>query len=142
MKNLLITLGMVIAVCALACGVFYAVNDDPALRAAAREKDAMAWLKAEFHLDEARFAAIKRLHEDYSVECGEHCAAIMAAREKKAPAAEIAALEKFCVDSMGGHFRKVAALMPPGEGERYLAVVLPRIAEHSHHGAPNVRVSP
>lgn len=128
--------------CALACGVFYAVNDDPALRAAAREKDAMAWLQVEFHLDEARFAAIKRLHEDYSVECGEHCAAIMAAREKKAPPAEIAALEKFCVDSMGVHFRKVAALMPPGEGERYLAVVLPRIAEHSHHGAPNVRVSP
>jgi hypothetical protein len=141
-RNLFITIGVALAACAVACGVFYAVSDDRALRAAAREGDAMVWLRVEFHLDDVQFAAIKRLHEDYSVECGGHCAAIMAARERKAPAAEVAALEKFCVDSMGGHFRKVAALMPPGQGERYLALVLPRIADYSHHGAPNVRVSP
>jgi hypothetical protein len=141
-KNFLITLGVAIAACAVACGVFYVVSDDRAMRAAAREGDAMAWLRLEFKLDDAQFAAIKRMHEDYSVECGKHCGAIMDARERKAPAAEIAALEKFCVDSMGGHFRQVAALMPPGQGERYLAVVLPRLADYSHHGAPNVRVSP
>ena len=85
MRNLLITAGVVMAACALAFGVFFALNDDAALRRAARENDAMAWLRAEFRLDEAQFAAIKKLHDDYGVVCGEHCAAIMDARERKAP---------------------------------------------------------
>jgi hypothetical protein len=40
------------------------------------------------------------------------------------------------------HFRRVAALMPPVQGERYLALVLPRVDGHPHHGAPNLRVGP
>ena len=66
----------------------------------------------------------------------------MAARERQAPAAEVAALEKVCVDAMTAHFRRVAVLMPPGQGDRYLGFVLPRIAGYSHQGAPNVRVTP
>jgi hypothetical protein len=142
MKNFLLTLGAAIAACALAFGVFYALGGDRAMEEAAREGDSMAWLRAEFHLSDAQFAAVRRLHEDYSVECGRHCADIMAARESRAPAAEIARLEKICVDAMTAHFRRVAALMPPAEGERYLATVLPRIAGYSHHGAPDVRVTP
>jgi len=139
MKNFRITIGVVLAACAVAFGVVYALNTDRALQAAAREGDAMAWLRMEFRLEAAQFAAIKKLHDGYSVACGEHCAAIMAAREKKAPAAEIAALEKVCVDAMTVHFRQVAALMPAGQGERYLAAVLPRVAGYEHHGAPDVR---
>lgn len=142
MKNFLITLAVALAVCLAAFGVTYLTGGDPAMRTAAREGDAMAWLRVEFRLDDAQFAAIKRLHEDYSVECGRHCAAIMEARERKAPAPEIAALEKVCVDAMTGHFRQVAARMPPAQGERYLAVVLPRIAGYSHQGAPNLQVTP
>jgi len=141
-KNFLITLGVVVAACAAAFGGFYALGDDRAMHAAAREGDAMAWLRVEFRLDERQFGAIKQLHDDYSIACGKHCADIMAARARKAPAAEVAALEKICVDSMTGHFRRVAALMPPAQGERYLAMVLPRIAGYAHHGAPNVRVTP
>jgi hypothetical protein len=102
----------------------------------------MAWLRAEFQLNDAQFAAIKKLHEDYRGVCAEHCAAIMAAEKRGAPAAEIAALEKTCVDAMNAHFRRVAALMPSGQGERYLAIVLPRIADYDHRGAPNVQVRP
>lgn len=142
MKNFLITAGVAVAACALAFGVFFALNDDTALRAAARENDAMAWLRAEFHLDEAQFAAIKKLHDDYGAVCGEHCAAIMEAREQKAAAAEVARLEKICVDAMTGHFRRVAALMPTEQGKRYLATVLPRVSGYSHTGAPNVRAKP
>ena len=115
------------AACALAFGVFFALNDDAALRRTAREGDAMAWLRAEFRLDEAQFAAIKKLHDEFGEACGEHCAAIMDARERKASAAEVARLEKVCVDAMDAHFRRVAALMPAGQGERYLATVLPRV---------------
>jgi hypothetical protein len=141
-KNFLITLAIAAAAFAVAFGVCYRLCDRPALHDAAREQDAMAWLRAEFKLSDAQFAAVKKLHEDYSSVCGEHCAAIMAARERHAPAAEVAALEKTCVDAMTTHFRAVAQLMPPGEGERYLAVVLPRVAGYEHHAAPSVRVSP
>jgi hypothetical protein len=142
MKNLLITLGIVLAACAAAFGVFYVISDEPAIRRAAREGDAMAWLRAEFKLDDTHFSAIKKLHDDYSVACGQHCAAIMAARERKAPDVEIAALEKTCVDAMTTHFRQVAAVMPPAEGQRYLATVLPRISGYSHESAPNLRGTP
>jgi hypothetical protein len=142
MKNRLITLGLALVACAAAFGVFYALNADPAMQAAARQGDAMAWLRVEFRLDDTQFSAIKRLHDDYSIACGEHCAAIMAARERKAPAAEIARLEKVCVDAMTAHFRRVAVLMPPGQSERYLATVLPRVAGYEHHGAPDVRAKP
>ncbi|MSU25062.1 MAG: hypothetical protein EXS32_14740 [Opitutus sp.] len=142
MKNFLITLGVALAACAVAFGVFYAINDQPALRLAARDGDAMAWLRAEFRLSDAQFADVKKLHDDYSVRCGEHCAAIMAAKQRVAPAAEIAALEKTCVEAMTGHFDRVAALLPPGEGARYLAMVLPRITDFDHNGAPTVQVRP
>jgi hypothetical protein len=142
MKNFLISLAVMAAACAVAFGVFFALNGNPAMHAAARANDAMAWLRTEFRIDGAQFAAIKQLHDEYSTACGAHCAAIMAARERRASAAEIAALEKTCVDAMTAHFRRVAALMPRTEGERYLATVLPRIAGYAHAGAPNVQVQP
>jgi hypothetical protein len=142
MKNFWITGGVVVAACALAFGVFFAWNDDPAMRAAARDNDGMAWLRAEFRLTEAQLAAIKTLHDDYCAVCGAHCAAIMDARERKAPGAEVARLEKICVDGMTGHFKRVAALMPAEQGERYLATVLPRVSGYSHTGAPTVGAKP
>lgn len=142
MRNLLITLAVALAACAMAFGVFYVVNDVPALHRAVREQDAMAWLQVEFHLNDAQFAAIKKLHENYGTVCAEHCAAIMAARKRAAPPAEIAVLEETCVRAMTGHFHRVAALMTPGEGERYLAIVLPRVAVYDHAGAPNLQVRP
>jgi hypothetical protein len=140
MKNGLIMLLVVLAAGALSYGVFYTMNDAPAVRQAAREGDAMAWLRAEFHLTAAQFAAIKKLHDDYGLQCSEHCRAIMDARRRGASRAEQAALEKICVDAMTEHFRKVAALMSPGEGDRYLAIVLPRVGDYGHQGAPTVQV--
>jgi hypothetical protein len=142
MRNLLLTLGLAVAAGAVTFGAFYALNDVPAMHRAAQEKDAMAWLRAEFHLDDGQFAAIKKLHDDYGVVCAGHCAAILAAREKKAPAGELAALEKTCVAAMTDHFQRVAKLMPPAEGERYLATVLPRVKDYGHEGTPNLRVTP
>jgi hypothetical protein len=141
-KNFWLTLIVVLTAGAAAFGAFYVMNDDPAVRHAAREHDAMAWLRAEFHLDDAQFAAIKQLHDDYGAVCAQHCTAIMAAKRRSAPAADIAALEKVCVDSMTEHFHRVAALMPPGEGLRYLAIVLPRISGYAHEGTPTVQVRP
>lgn len=142
MKNLVITLAVLLAAAGAAFGTFYAMNDAPAIRRAADEGDAMAWLRAEFHLSDAQFAAIKRLHDDYALVCTRHCRAIIRARQRQAPAAEIAGLERTCVEAMTTHFRQVAALMPPDEGKRYLAIVLPRVADFDHHGAPDLQVHP
>lgn len=142
MKNFLVTLAVIVAACAAAFATCYALRDEPAIHRAAQDNDAMAWLRTEFHLNDAQFAAIKKLHEDYGLVCAEHCEAITAAKKRGAAAPEVAALEKTCVDAMTTHFRRVAAEMPPREGERYLAMVLPRIAGYEHTGAPNVRVTP
>lgn len=142
MKNWLITLGVALTAGAVAFAAFFALNDDPEMRRAARAGDAMVWLRVEFQLSEAQAAAVEKLHDDYSVRCGEHCAAIMAARESRAPAAEVARLEAVCVNAMTRHFEAVAALMPAGQGQRYLATVLPKVTGYSHTGAPNLRVNP
>ncbi len=142
MKNWWLSLLAVAVAGAVSFGVFYAINDDAELRRAARDGDAMRWLRAEFHLSDEQFAAVRRLHDDYAVECTQHCRAIINARQRQAPALEIAALEQTCVDAMTGHFQRVAKLMPRGEGERYLAIVLPRISAYDHAGAPSVKVAP
>lgn len=142
MKNFWLTLLVVLAAGAAAFGTFYVMNDDPAVRHAAREHDAMAWLQAEFHLNDAQFAAIKKLHDDYGTVCSRHCTAIMEAKRRSAPEGEVMALEKVCVDSMTEHFHRVAALMPAREGERYLAIVLPRVSGYAHEGAPTLQVRP
>jgi hypothetical protein len=142
MKNLLITLFVALVASVSAFGIFYALNNDPALHRAAQERDAMAWLRAEFHLDEAQFATIKKVHDEYGVVCARHCAAIIAARARSAPLAEMEALEKTCVEAMTTHFRQVATLMPAGEGDRYLATVLPRVRGYNHDQVPTLRASP
>lgn len=142
MRNFLITMGVAVLAGVAAFGVFYLLNDAPAMQRAVREGDAIAWLRTEFHLNDAQAAAIKQLHDDYGTVCAGHCAAIMDARKRSAPPAEIATLEKKCVEAMTTHFRQVAALMPPGQGERYLATVLPRVAAYEHASAPNLRATP
>ena len=139
MKNILITLGVALVVAAAAGGICYRMNCDAGLHRAANEGDAMGWLRAEFKLDDAQFAAVKKLHDDYGVVCGEHCAAIMAAKRRAAPASEIAGLEATCAEAMTAHFRKVATLMARKQGERYLSLVLPRVESYGHEGAPTVR---
>ncbi len=142
MKNFWLTLLLVLAAGVVSFGAFYALNDHPAIRRAAHEHDAMAWLRAEFHLNDTQFAQIKQLHDGYGDVCARHCAMIADAKKRHAPAPDIAALEQVCVDSMTEHFHRVAGLMPAGEGDRYLAIVLPRVSGYAHEGAPNLRVQP
>jgi hypothetical protein len=102
----------------------------------------MLWLKTEFRLDQDQFAAIERMHRQYLSVCAGHCAHIQAAIARGAPAAEVSELEQECVRSMTDHFHAVAALMPAEQGSRYLALVLPRVADYDHRGAPTVRGNP
>jgi hypothetical protein len=140
MKSFLFVLLIAVATCAASFAVFYKIGDRPEVRHAATEGNTMEWLRAEVRLDDSRFAAIRGLHDEFSAQCAEHCQAIMEARHSQGNEAEVARLEAVCVDAMIAHFRKVAALMPEGEGDRYLAVVLPRIQGYDHTQSPTIGV--
>lgn len=154
MKNLLLTVVLVLAACAVAFGAFYVSSTDHAARRALRDGDMLAWLQSEFHLNAAQAAEINRLHEAFQDQCADHCMAIIKARrawreaQRDQPAAvpareaELRRLEAQCVDEMLAHFHRVAALMPAREGERYLAMVLPRVGAYEHAGAPDLRAQP
>jgi len=138
MRNFLYTAVLALVIGAVATAGFYFSQRDPEMSRAARAQDAMAWLRTEFHLTAAQETAITKLQSEYAVVCTDHCLAIAAARKRTAPAAEIAALEKTCIDAMRQHFTGVAALMTRGEGQRYLDEVLPRIDGYNHAASPNV----
>lgn len=140
MKNRVFMIALFLAVSAASFWVFYTIADRPAVRRAASEGNTMEWLRAEFHLNDAQFTAIQNLHNEFGTVCAQHCIAINNAKESGKSPAEIAALEQVCVGAMVEHFHKVAALMPPGEGERYLAIVLPRIRDYDHTQSPTIGV--
>lgn len=147
--TLLVVLGMVAVIGALC----YRMGSERELHVAAREGDPMRWLRTEFRLNEAQYARIARLHQDYGKICAEHCRKIQEAMDgrdtlaaaKPADGVKLAAseqrvreLESVCERSIEAHVREVAACMPAKEGERYLAMVLPRISSFDHKGPPNV----
>lgn len=154
MKNFWVTTGVWVAIglaFALAC---YRWHCDEPLHAAARQRDALAWLTTEYHLAPEQAAAIGRLHAAYALHCAEHCVAIGEARAAVAqaeragrPANELAAArdrvaarERVCRDAIELHLREVAAQMSPEDGARYLGEFLPRVAAYRHEGAPTVRL--
>lgn len=153
MKYLWRTLG-VLSLAALAVGFLcYQLNSAPALHAAVRKRDAMEWLRVDFHLTDAQFAEIQKLHDAYAPSCEEHCRmireaskardALVAARGSD-PAAVTAAervlqeMRTTCESAITVHVQRVAALMSPADGQRYLALVLPKVANFDHQMAPGV----
>ena len=117
---------------------------------------AIDWLQLEFNLDAEQARRIAAIHRAQSARCEEHCQAIQrarralrVAREQNRSAAELRAAEehleqvdRHCREALERHVREVAALMDPAEGERYLGVVLPRIAVFDHTAAPNLDLKP
>lgn len=109
----------------------------------------IAWIKNEFNLDEASFAAIRELHLRYSGVCAKHCADIIAARNELArlqqdhasPAAIEAAQREFdrlkavCNDATRMHIRAVAKHMPLEQGVRFIRATEPHLADAPHDGA-------
>jgi hypothetical protein len=47
-------------------------------------------------------------------------------------------LRLVCENAIAVHVREVAAQMSPDQGQRYLALVLPRIAGFDHRAAPDL----
>ena len=156
MKFLLATIGLIAAWAAGTGVVCYNLNCNPALHAAAAQGDAMAWLRADFHLTDAQFTAIRTLHESYAPSCEEHCRlvreatqardALAAANVGDVPALAAAEqklreLHAVCEAALTGHVRQVAALMSREDGARYLTLLLPKIAAFDHAAAPDLHLN-
>lgn len=155
MKYLLRTL-LVLAIAAVAAGfACYYFSSVPELHAAARKGDALAWLRTDFNLDERQFTEIKRLHEAYAPSCEEHCRMIQEAIKardvvRKTQGADPGAtaeaeralqqLRATCESAITTHVQHVAAVMSPEDGKRYLALVLPKIANFDHQVAPDLKL--
>jgi hypothetical protein len=153
MNHLLRSIAVLVLVAAATGFVCYRLSADPVLHAAAAKGDAMAWLRTDFHLNDAQFGAIKRLHDAYAPSCAEHCRMIQEATKardalKAADPAAVAAAEHqlqelrtLCETAITRHVRQVAAEMSPADGARYLALVLPKISDFDHQAAPDLHLN-
>lgn len=153
MKHLWKTLALLVVVAGAVGWITYQLGHDDRVQEALARKDALAWLRTDFQLTDAQFAAIRKLHEAYAVVCEQHCQAIQEAairrnQLKAAPGTETAVLaaadrkveelRQVCEAAIAGHVREVAAQMAPEQGRRYLALVLPKIADFDHRAAPDL----
>jgi hypothetical protein len=101
----------------------------------------LEWLRQEYNIPDEAYQKIALLHQEYFVRCDEMCATmerthrpllhrkgVAMTQEMRARALrhEKAVCEN-CLDNMVLHLTKVAALMPPLEGERFLKDILPEV---------------
>jgi hypothetical protein len=156
MKHVVTTIAVIVALAAVACFVTFRMSADPQLKSAVEKRDAMEWLRTDFNLSDAQFARVKQLHESYSLVCGKHCQDIMDAAQardalKSKPGADpkalataekrVEELRQICETAIAAHVRQCAAEMSAPARERYLALVLPKIADFDHKAAPDLQVS-
>jgi len=98
----------------------------------------LAWLKEEFHLNDADFARVCQMHDSYLAGCAERCRLIdekneqlrrlLAATNTVTPEIQkllqdAAQLRAECQTRMLEEFYQVSRSMPPDQGKRYLAWV-------------------
>ncbi len=153
MRNALTAVGLLVVIGLTAGYLGYHAGCDPALHLAARQGDSMTWLKREFHLNEFQYAAIEKLHREYTDSCDEHCRAIQEAmqtrnalrRARPIDSAAVAAEEQRvhelstrCETVLSRHLEQVAALMSPEDGRCYLETVRPLVDQFRHTGAPDL----
>ncbi|MDD2764344.1 MAG: periplasmic heavy metal sensor [Opitutaceae bacterium] len=147
MKRLVLFLLLVVAVAAAAYGVTCYFNSR-------RTEDQWTWLRREFHLSDPQLARIQALHRAYEPVCADHCHRIMAVQTRLAELEQAGtkdspdyaaalqaweAVKRECNEATLQHLRKVAAEMDPGQGRRYLALMVPRITHYDHREPRGVR---
>jgi hypothetical protein len=134
-RSLVIVLGT-LALGMVLFGGSYAVSRHVGERCLTQPGNDLAWLRQEFHLNDAEMARIQKLHEGYLPQCAEMCQKIAAKQMEVGAAlngatnvtpvarqklAELAALRAQCQAQMLRHFIEVSQTMPPEQGRRYLA---------------------
>ena len=143
---------LIVALALSAGGLSYVCMREPMPQCAEGEDASLLWLRVEFKLPADKMARIAQMHEAYQGTCEEHCRKIREARSElrklqtaQAAPSDIAAAEAkstavalVCTTSLETHLREIASVIGGDEGQRYLSIVLPRIAHFDHAGAPNL----
>ncbi len=135
-SGFILVLGLMLGAAAFA-GIYYATTAS-SRRMLSDPRPELAWLKTEFHLSEAEFARISKLHEAYLPQCEARCRLIQEQNQRLekllggttsvTPQIQEILLERAktraqCEAEMLKHFLAVSRTMPPDEGRRYLAWV-------------------
>lgn len=155
MKHLVATIVLVASIAGTVGFISFRASADPMVQDALAKRDAMEWLRADFQLSDAQFATIRKLHDSYSLVCEEHCREIQnAARARNslktanADTSALAAAERrveelrlVCESAIATHVRQCATVMSPEAGQRYLALVLPKIKDFDHLAAPDLKLN-
>lgn len=108
----------------------------------------LAWLRQEFELSSQQLHLIEQAHAKYREICEVHCIDILESRrelraaiDENAPVEQITRLQervmeidRECVSSIKTHFGEIAEIMGGEQSRRYLAEVLPRVADFDHEG--------
>lgn len=146
--------GLIIVLVALVLGagmffVCYRVGTRPMRQLAAQRGGEMAWLVREFRLTAEQTQRIAQLHSDYEPRCAEMCRKIaenntkldrlMMTNHERTPEMEAllresADIQVECRRDMLAHIYGVAAVMPPEQAARYLALMKLQVLQP---GAPH-----
>jgi hypothetical protein len=134
-RSLAMLLGALTLGAIIFCGAYFA-GQRACVMDHAGSTDDLAWLRMEFHLNDAEMTRIRELHEGYLPHCAEMCAQIAAKKaelqaalaggtnmttEAQIKLTELAELRARCQGQMLQHFYTVSQAMPPDQGKRYLA---------------------
>jgi hypothetical protein len=160
-RSLVILLGALALGAAIFAGSYFA-SQRACVMCRSTPADDLAWLRDEYHLNDAEMAHIRELHEGYLPQCAAFCAQIAVKKaeletalangtnltgEAQTRLAELAELRARCQAQMLQHFMNVSHVMPPEQGRRYLAEMqrltlgsheemeqsMPSSAGHEHH---------
>lgn len=115
----------------------------------------LAWLRQEFELSSQQLHRIEQMHAEYRAICEVHCRDIYEARQALDVAlqngssdarvaqlrTQLMAVDRECVSSIKIHLKDVADIIGGDQGERYLAEVLPRVADFDHEGPVSLDLS-
>ena len=142
MKNRLLLAAIILLVAVLAGSLAFVASYRAACAPACCRNHAstkeLGWLRHEYHLSDAQFERIEKLHAEHAVRCAAMCQRIDVQRARlstliqasPAMSPEVSealkatvALESECRESTLAHIYAVAAVMPPEEGRRYVAMM-------------------
>lgn len=144
MKRTALLLAMLAVAGVIAFAVCYRMAIRPLRALPAGVPTELAWLGAEFRLDEATFAKVRALHDAYEPRCMENCGKISrvndriatlvtsgsaSAVEMDAALAEAAQLQRECRGDMWRHVESVAAVLSPDKAQRYRAMMARAIVQ-------------
>jgi len=150
-RALFILLGGVLLSGLLGSAVYY-WRTAPERAMCCSDEPELAWLQHEFELNDAQFAQVRALHDEYLSNCAATCQRIAATNalirdrigsqtnvtpEVESLLTSAAQLRTQCQRQMLEHFYQISRAMPPEQGRRYLEWVQDQVFSMPHEQAPS-----